>query len=451
MRGPVPVAAALVALAVAQWALLARSLRVEPFFDEGTYLLSVGALRGGFALGRDVFASQPPLFYDLLHGLAALFGATLRGLREATIATSLVAIPSAFLLGRALIGRAAGLLAASLLMVAPPFPLYGSRIFADTPSLAFASLAVALAGAGAAVPAGAVLAAAILVKLSAVTALPAVVALCLVARVRPARLALGVAAAAAVLGLVALVHLDGLGSIWSDAVSYHTRASSSGVGLSASHELRSYFNPKTPFLWLTVAGAAGAVVAGSWRVRAVWLWPAAAVVFVATHTPLHENHLLTLPFAFAPAVGVGLGAGLRRVPWQRAAYAAAALLVAAGYVQQWRSVDSQRVPVDPRLVAAAARVRELTPAGAFVVSDQPYVPVLAHRPVPPDLVDTANLRFEAGFLTVTRIQRDVARYRVRMVVAGRSFLSHPSLLAWLRARALSRVDVGGIRIYRLRP
>lgn len=445
------VAAILVGVGVAQWELLARMFGVGPFFDEGTYLLSVADLRHGFALGDDVFASQPPLFYDLLRGLADLFDPTLRGLRQATTATTLLVIPASFLLGRALVGRAAGLVAAAMLTIAPPFPLYGWRIFADTPSLAIATVGIALAGMGAVEAAGAVLAAAVLVKLSAVTAVPAALALCLAARVPARRLALGLVAAAAVVGVVALAHLSGLGEIWRDAVSYHTEATGSSVSLSNGHELGSFFNARTPFFWLLLAGAAGTLLS-SWRVRGLWLWPAVAVLFVATHHPLHENHLLTMPFAFAPAVGVGIGAGVARLGrLGPPALVCVALLAAAGYVQQARNLDDQRVPVDERLVRAAEEVRAQTRPGDFVVSDQPYVPVLAGRLVPPDLVDTANLRFETGFLGVDRIEAAVRRYDVRVVVAGRAFLTRPALVRWLRQRAVSVRDVDGIRVYSLRP
>ena len=175
----------LILVGVAQWLLLARMFSTNPFFDEGTYLLSLADLRHGFALGKDVFASQPPLFYDLLRGLAVVFDPTLRGMRAATAATTLLVIPASFVIGRALVGTRAGLIAATMLAIAPPFPLYGSRIFADTPSLALAVAAIALAAVGAAEGAAVVLVAAVFVKLSAVTAAPVVVALLLLERVAP--------------------------------------------------------------------------------------------------------------------------------------------------------------------------------------------------------------------------------------------------------------------------
>mgnify|MGYP006951182386 CR=1 FL=1 len=85
----------------------------------------------------------------------------------------------------------------------------------------------------------------------------------------------------------------------------------------------------------------------------------------------------------------------------------------------------------------------------LVVSDQPYVPVLAHRLVPPDLVDTANLRFETGYLSAARVETAIRHYHVRIVVAGRAFLDRSALVAWLARAAVSRTDVGNIRIYRL--
>lgn len=447
----VVVVAILTLVGIAQWLLLARMFSTNPFFDEGTYLLSLADLRHGFALGKDVFASQPPLFYDLLRALAVVFEPTLRGMREATAATTLIVIPSSFVLGRALAGTRAGLVAAAMLTIAPPFPLYGSRVFADTPSLALCALAVALAAVGAAEGAAVVLAAAVLVKLSAVTAVPVVVVLLMLARVSSTRLVRAAGAAALLVALVALVHLSGLSEIWHDAVAYHTHATSSTVSLSNGHEVRAFFNVRTPFFWLLLA-AAGCTIGASWRVRSLWLWPAAAVLLVATHRPLHENHLLTLPFAFAPAVGVGLGAGVARLRrFEVSALALIAFLVFAGIVQQARNLDSERTPVDPRLVAAAHKVEQLTRPGDFVVSDQPYVPVLARRLVPPDLVDTANLRFETGFLNAGRIEAAARRYHVRVVVAGRAFRGRPTLEAWLARASISRVDVGDIRIYRLRP
>jgi 4-amino-4-deoxy-L-arabinose transferase-like glycosyltransferase len=439
----------LILVGIVQWLLLARMFSTNPFFDEGTYLSSLADLQHGFALGKDVFASQPPLFYDLLRGLAVVFEPTLHGMRAATAATTLLVIPASFVTGRALVGSRAGLVAATMLAIAPPFPLYGSRIFADTPSLALAGVAVAFAAVGGAEAAAVVLAAAVLVKLSAVTAAPVVVALLLLERIAPVRFFRAAGAAAALVAVVALAHLSGLSDIWHDAITYHEHATSSTVSLSNGHELRGFFNLKTPFFWLLVVAACCAVGA-SWRVRALWLWPAAAVLFVATHSPLHENHLLTLPFAFAPAVGAGLGAGLGRLRrFANPAIALVTLLVAAGLVQQARNLDSERLPVDDRLVQVANRVEHLTRPGDLIVSDQPYVPVLAHRLVPPDLVDTANLRFETGYLSAARVETAIRDYHVRIVVAGRAFLDQPALVAWLARAAVSRIDVGNIRIYRL--
>jgi len=43
-------------------------------FDEAVYLASARALAGGAELGREVFASQPPLFFTALEGAHRLVG-----------------------------------------------------------------------------------------------------------------------------------------------------------------------------------------------------------------------------------------------------------------------------------------------------------------------------------------------------------------------------------------
>lgn len=444
----------LLAIALAQVLLLGRLLHVDPFYDESVYLASLDAVRHGAELGRDVFTSQPPAFYDLLHGLGWVFPDSLPGTRAAIIALSLLAIPGAYLAGRALVAPVAGVLAAALLVVAPPFALDGARIFADTPALALSTLAVGLAACGLGPAAGAVLAFGFLVKFSAVTAAPTVVVL--LALMPGVRRRLGGAAAAALLvfAFFALLHRHGLTGIWQDAVAYHESAQglAKGIpnGLPNGHVLAEFFNPRTPFLWLVVAGAV-ATLAAPRRVLALWIWPVVAVVFVATHKPLHENHILTLAFAFAPAAGAGLGAGIGRS--RRLALPvllAVVLALAAGYVQRVHAVDATKLPVEPRFVRAAAIVSRLTPPGTYVVSDQPYVVLLAGRRVPPDLVDPADLRFSTGHLTPGAVERDIVRYRVKVVVIGRAFHSRRPLVAWVESHGRRVAGFENIWIYRMR-
>ena len=86
---------------------------------------------------------------------------------------------AAYLLGRSIAGPIAGLTAAALLTVAPPFPLYAHRVLADMPPLGVCLLASGSPGrqraplaAAPAAGAGAAFALALALKPNAILALP---------------------------------------------------------------------------------------------------------------------------------------------------------------------------------------------------------------------------------------------------------------------------------------
>ena len=181
------------------------------------------------------------------------------------------------------------------------------------------------------------------------------------------------------------------------------------------------------FLWFTVAGIAASVVV--WRrVWFLWLWPVCAVAFVLTYQPLRDNHLILIPYAFAVPVAVALGLVAERLHGRAlvAACAAVVAVLGVGWLQQLHRVDLFREPEDPALVEAAARLEALTRPDDIVVVDQPIVAFLADRRVPPQLVDTANSRFDSGSLTIADVLRFVDDDpRVTAAVAGRSFFDAP--------------------------
>jgi hypothetical protein len=203
------------------------------------------------------------------------------------------------------------------------------------------------------------------------------------------------------------------------------------------------------FLWFIVAAIAASVVV--WRrVWFLWLWPLCAVTFVLTYQPLRDNHLILIPYAFAVPVAVALGLVAERLHG-RALVAALAMAIAAlgvGWLQQLHRVDLFREPEDPTLVEAASRLESLTRPDDLVVVDQPIVAFLADRRVPPQLVDTANSRFESGSLTVAEVLRFVDDDpRVTAAVAGRSFFVRPAMMTGLRERFAKRLDLESAVIF----
>jgi 4-amino-4-deoxy-L-arabinose transferase-like glycosyltransferase len=414
-------------------------LHTRTTFDEGVYLLSLDELRHGQALGRDVFTSQGPGFYVLLQAIGGIFGVSVAGVRLGIVTLDAIGALFAYLLGRRLAGPLGGLGCAGMIAIAPKLGDFGGRIFADQCAMVLVIVALWLVVIDQPLPGGAVFAAAVLVKVNALTALPTVVVLLALARQRARALVEAAAGALVLVAVFALVYIRDLGSIWSDAVSYHVD-SRRITGLIGRHEFEGFFALKTPFLWLTLAAVA--LLPLLWRrVWPFWLWAILAAVFVLRYQPLRDNNLLVLPYAFAIPAGLSLGLAARRLRPRLlpVAVAAGALVFAAGWVQQLHRVRLDKLPEDPRLIAAANRLDQLTKPGQLVISDQPIVAFLAHRRVPGKYVDTASLRFDTGSLSETEVLRDTAG--VAALYAGRAFIERPTLMAALPARFRHQVTL----------
>jgi hypothetical protein len=395
------------------------------------YLASVDALRHGQQLGSEVFASQPPGFYLLLEAEAAPAGRSVTGRRAGMLVLALGGVLAAYALGRALAGAGGGVAAAGVLATAPAYATESIRVAADTPSVALAVAALALAAwarrrsVALAALAGAVFAAALSVKL---LVLPAVVPLALILR-RPRPLGAAALGALVVAGGLALAFATSLGAIWHDAVSFHRSARSLGGG-NAQHMI-DFFGLKTPFTWIV---AAGAVAAGMRRRRiALWLFVAAVIAFLLIQRPLLDHHFVLL----AAAGGIAAAASL---PVGRPIVATAlALAVAAGWVQQWRQIGRNDAPEPAAVLAAARTLRAQTVPAELVGADLPIVAFRADRRLPGELVDTSAVRFASGSLTDAKVLATLEHARVRTVVVGREFRARPRLLADLRRYRVLRV------------
>jgi hypothetical protein len=437
------------AVLVAQAILLTRLLHSAVNYDEAVYLAAVDALRHGQGLGSQVFAAQFPGFYDLLRGVSYLTGETVSGIRTAMVALTMLGTVGGWLVGRRFGGPAGGLLVAAFLTIAPPLDLFGSQVIADTPALALTTLSLGLATLGgppAALAAGAVFGAALSVKLTALTAAPAL--LWFLRR----RAVAGVTGFAVVVVVLVAVHATALGDLWSSGVTYHDRARSTPAVI--PHPLRQIIDQipaRTPFFWLALVGA---LVASAFLLRRrplhvwpLWSWVVLSVVFLMLHAPLHYNHLIVFPWTLAVAGGATAGAALTgRSQRQRAIVAVAlALAIGAGYLQQWHRVERAVMSEPASNVAAARALAQLTGPNARVIDDRPIIAFLAHRRVVGQLVDLALLRFETGSLTDAAVINELPQ--AQAVVMSRTLLDHPRIVAAVSRSFRLRYDKGGVRIY----
>jgi 4-amino-4-deoxy-L-arabinose transferase-like glycosyltransferase len=438
--------APLVAVLAAAGVLFHRGLALPPSFDEGVYVAQTDALLHGQRLGTDVFAAQPPGFHWLLLLGARLGGATVHTLRLEFLAFALLGLVAAYLAGRALAGPWAGVAAAAVLAVAPPYPTYAVQVSADLPgtTLALLALACLLTARGrrrAYAAGGLLLAAAEWVKLDAfLVVLPAL------AYVPLRRLGLAVVAAlaASVVGLAVVA--GSLPDVWHGAVSYHLAARGTDDLSDNVAALRSFFHPHQPFTWLVVAALVATVARRTAPRPALWGGALLCALFLLWHHPLHDNHLVLLSVALAVPVGAALATARPVVP----VAVVVTLAIAAGYVQETHRLERNAAPVPAELRWAATVVDAHSTPADVVVSDEPLVGPLAHRRLVGSLIDTAVLRFDSGYLTDREVLAEVDRARPPVVVAGRAFLARPALLRGLAERYPRRVERNGVRVY-LRP
>ncbi len=436
--------ALLVVIVAAQLLLQGRLLHNGANFDEGVYLAAVDALRHGQQLGTDVFAAQFPGFYDLLRVAAVAAGTSITGIRAVLIVVFCLGTVGAWLIGRRFGGTPGAALTAGLFVVAPPLDLFGSQVIADPPALALTVLAVGLATVGgpvAAIGAGIAFALGLSVKLTAVTAVPA-----LVWYLR--RRTLLAVSAALVVGLVLLaLHAGQLGSLWESAVRYHEDARSTPAVIPHPHrQILDQIPHRTPFFWLSLAAILLAVTEIARRRRLeswpLWLWSALTVVFLLLHAPLHYNHLILFPGVLAVAVGATLAPVVQARP---ALWALAALVLTAAYVQQWHRVDTGRFDEPSSNVAASRALERLIPPGSLTIDDRPIISFRAHRQVVGPLVDLATLRFETRSLTDEKVLS--ALPAASAVVVSRELRRHPRVLRALDGSFRLRYDRGGVRIW----
>lgn len=437
----------------------ARSLGKAANFDEGGYTLALEALREGQELGEEVFLVQPPLFYNLLQALGALIGPSFDELRVGMLVVSLVGVVAAYVLGRALAGDSAGLGAAALYSITPPFPNNAPLIEADPPSVTLALVALAFAAHGygrgrhgsLAFLAGVALAASVLVKLFTVTAFAPLLALALWKRATWRQLLLTAAGGVALTVATVLPHLRALPELWEGVVGGHLdqREIDAPSHLDNVGRLLDFVDPRTPATYLLLAG----VAAYLWRrpagVWALWAWTGTAIVFTVAMRPLLDHHLVLLASALAVPAGISLGAAIGSQP-ARLRVGAVALAVAvagAGGAQQYRQAVRNNIDEAPRTLWAAGVIARETKPGEQIVTDIPTVAVLADRRVPGYLVDVSWGRVQSGALNRENVIATIEREGIDAVVVGRMLRVSPGLAEALRARFPDRRRFDGITIY----
>jgi 4-amino-4-deoxy-L-arabinose transferase-like glycosyltransferase len=436
-------------------ALFARSLHTATNYDEGNYLASLDALRHGQQLGSDVFLDQPPGWYLLLQTLAVVFGNTVTGIRVGMLGIALLGLIAAWGAARSLGGPVAGVVAAALLAVAPPYPTFAATVESDPPStvLALAAITLMLYARGRRwllFAAGATLALAVSVKLFAVTAgLP--IAILAIRRRRWEDVAWPTAGFAAMVVAFAIGYRHVLPQVWQGAFGAHLNARGGHQSAGVSNLSRVLHLPDlhTPFGWLAWVGV-GLALFWLWRGRPLGLWPLwlftfAAVVFTLTMKPLLDHHLVLLTTALAVPTAAAVALTCRRAP--QPAFAVLGLLLCAGLYQEHRRLARNDVPERASYRWASQVVAANALPGQLVVSDIPSIPYLAHRREPGQLIDTSIARIVDEYLKPADVLRLIDEADPPVVVVGRNFLSKPAIVRGIAGRYPRKMAKDNVTVY----
>ncbi len=425
-------------------------------YDEGVYWQTLRAMHAGFDLYDPIFYAQPPLFVLSVYPFYALFGQSIAAARAGIAALSLLGLLGAYMMGKALAGRA-GALAAMILLAFTPIYLRQSQILqAEGPSTAFLFLSVGAAlmwwkrpvGKTAvilAIVCGATLSIGILTKLLNVTAAVPILMLILW-RVwslwresnskNPTGLVtilLGFIVALAVALITLMPFLPSLSALLDQVVSYHLVAKK--VGRTDNFEILGRFFITNGVLSVAVIiGVVVALLRRDRRVIPLLAWLVTTIVLLAVQFPLFPRHVIVLiPSLIALTVlGLSDSASVEqareilhaRMPSAHLGGLLMGLLVfaavVAGVVGSYRHYQGLRARAESSVArgaaAMAADLQRVTTPAQWIITDAQFVAALADRDTPPLLVDTSQVRILTGYLTTQELLEAASDPRVHVVL-----------------------------------
>ncbi len=443
---------ALLALLALATLLYARDLGAPSLeFDEGVYLSSADLLARGLSAGRDVFTSQPPLFFTLLDAGNDLVGGDAAGLRALAVLLALAATLAGWAIVRRIAGPVPALAATGLLALTPGLVDAAAVVSADVPCVAFGAGALVAARAARARPgwgaaAGALLVCAVATKLLALPFGVALLAGALADRPPRAALAWFSAGAAVTLGALVAVWFGALGPLYDGAIAFHLAARGAPT-IAAADPIAIVVLVVLAYLGIVAVLGLGlarltAPEALAWlRARADLAGLlAGGVLLCAFQRPLLHHHLIVVAWPLALLAASTLPSRPDRRTWGLAA-AGAALALPLGLHGRWTVPEEERA----RFAEVATLVRAHTVPTDAVVSDLPLVGLLAHRPSALATVDPSYVRVSTGSLDPAAILR--AADAAGAAVVGRSFREVPGLQAAISRRFARVEEIGGVAVY----
>jgi hypothetical protein len=480
-------------------------------YDEGVYWQSLRALSNGHPLYTSIFYSQPPFFllslYPLYRFFALFSGQTLPAARLAIAVYSMLGLIAMYVAARMIGGRLVGLLALALLALDPFYLKESYTLQAEAPALAWQLLALALVVAAVHAPRGArrrllvfgggmALMLGILVKLFDVFLLVPVILYLLtpvaayievyreknhslrfrrhgtfMPAITPVLLDSGWLLAGAVLAflLVMLPFVGSWGTLFDQVVRYHLAASqNAGRSLLYNVVLLLQAPMEYPLIILALVSVLVGLDRRTWILIPPLLWFLACLAFLLRQQPLfdHDRLLLVPPLVLlASLIGYHFRSAFSGAPRSSPnlatlappeqvlmALTACVLLVSVLISVVGAHQDAVR-PLPQLSVEMSSALRAATLPQDLVASDDQYIAGLADRDVPPQLVDTSQVRIRSGYLTASKLEAIITQLDVRVILfASGRFNLIPGFSSWVAANYTKIADFGdGHALYMKEP
>ncbi len=427
-------------------------------YDEGVYWQTLRAVSAGHKLYHEVFFSQPPFFLQSIYPFYALLGSTISSARLGVATLSLFGLAGAYLLGRALAGRAGGIAALVIVVATPLYLEMSQRLEAEGPATAFLLVTVGAAflwwehptggkGVVLAITCGVTLALGSLIKLLDVTAVVPVLLLASArlwrVRRQPASravavvvpIAAGIAAGVITMTIVLLPFRGSLHPLLQQVVMFHiaARKAMAASGADNVFVLHRFFTTNVILGVAAIAGTIVAIFRRDWRVVALIGWALVTFIGLLMQVPLFGRHAIVLLPPLIALMALGLhdlpaAREMRQVLHERDPVRSGALLVGllalaavlAGIpsdYQHFRSIRTRAGSSETqRAIRIAADLQQVTTPEQWVITDAQLVAGLADRDTPPWLVDTSIVRVRSGYLTTPELIRAASDPRVHAVL-----------------------------------
>ena len=455
-----------IAIASVAVAIDIRAANLSPAYDEGVYWQSLRAMCTGYHLYKQIFYSQPPLFLMSIYPFYELLGSTITSARIGVTALSFLGLLGAYLIGKALAGRAASVVAVVLLMITPMYLEQSHILRAEGPATGLLFLTVGAAfmwwehptgrkGVAFAVLCAVTLALGILIKLLDVVAVVPI-ALLLLARVWRIRhetsskiwsafgpIAVAIITAAITTLLILAPFAGCLNALVDQVVRFHLAARKMMIASQSDNigTLSQFFFANRALATAALVSASVTVLRHEWRIVPLLAWFLATFILLVLQVPLWSRHAIVLIPPLITIVVLGLK-GLSTIPmpigWKQTGALLTGLTALVVVVfslrhdyRHYRDLLTGGPSAELQWTTQiAADLERVTTRDDWIITDAQYAAALAGRNTPPWLVDISITRVSSGYLTSRELMQAGANSRVHAVVLAPDTLTLPTVASF---------------------